>query len=215
MLRFSTSGGVPGLVKVSALGLKLDCKSSFFFSMWRQRWWVFLNLSHDVLSALLQSFVWCETLRHLWYLLFSLTIPHLWLTVDPWYTGQKARGCFALQQREHESSSVMFALLKCCSDPLYYGKVAFSVGFFLASGSEGWSWWNQVTKFATFSPFFSRCISFPKSTLSFGSSLDKRLEEWCVCGFLNRTSVVLHLSCEHKYRGGATGQTPKVPFTAP
>lgn len=43
--------------------------------MRRQRWCVFLNLSLVVLWALLQSFVWCETLRHLQYFLVLSRSP--------------------------------------------------------------------------------------------------------------------------------------------
>ena len=144
--------------------------------MWRQRWWFFLNLSHDVLSALLQSFVWCETLKHLRYFLVLSRSPIFgWQSILDTH-GKKQQDVFLCNKKNMNRHQYRSCWLYWTVVAVSYGKVAFSVGFFLASGSEGWTCYSQETKLAKFSPFFSRCISFAKSPLSFGSSLDKRVD---------------------------------------
>ena len=141
--------------------------------MWRQRWWFFLNLSHDVLSALLQSFVWCETLRHLRYFLVLSRSPTFgWQSILDTH-GKKRQDVFLCNKKNMNRHRYRSCWLYWSVVPISYGKVAFSVGFFLASGSEEEA---KKPNWQNFSPFFSRCISFAKSALSFGSSLDRRVD---------------------------------------
>lgn len=114
MLRFSTPGGLPGLVKVGASGLKLDCKSSRV---------LLLDVKATVMVVLK----------------FIARCP-----VSPFY------------------------------NHLYDVKPLGISGTKLAI--SGTKLASPVPNWQNFSPFFSGCISFAKSALSFGSSLDRRVD---------------------------------------
>ena len=91
------------LWKGDALGLGFELVSPIL-SLWSERWWFFLHLSHVEASAFLQFLVWC-LLRNLRHRQCCFPISHLWLIANSWNTGQAARWCFVLQLSGQVSSS--------------------------------------------------------------------------------------------------------------